>query len=586
MNRWNLLALTLLCASLAAVIVSALHIVRTDRAEALERFAQDRVEQVEQAARIIDEDLAHIEDDLRVAGQLSRTATNDEILGRELGALIEVMDHYRVIQVFDAEGKRTFSVGDIRPGGRDTNVEADMEAAARAARDRAEGDLFVSRPVTGLSSFRIFAYMLPATSTQPSVVVSCLVDTRSILDKLRLIAAAPGTHLLVIGPYGNPTPVSDSALSQIVAGVNLDDPKLSGYANLVRRMRLGGSGVVRVEREEAERLKLGNSDVFAAYASTLNKRGGSWAIATLRSAANLEAHDRVIVRRFGVAAGLVVLLILGFAAYVVTASRRTIADRERLKRLDQEQRLGAQLVRAEKLATVGVIAAGIAHEIGTPLAVVRGRAEYALGKLGPEHSLARGMNVIVEQIDLVSRTIRQLLDFSRVQPPATAAPVHVGEVARAVQELLRYEAERRKVKIALDVPEDLPAVAANPDELQQVVVNLVMNACHACRPGGHVHVTAQPEEPSPGGGAPRVRIAVVDDGNGIPPEHRAQVFDPFFTTKKRGQGTGLGLTIAAQIVRNHGGQIELESEPQRGSKVTLLWPAAPHSIEETHGSST
>ena len=234
--------------------------------------------------------------------------------------------------------------------------------------------------------------------------------------------------------------------------------------------------------------------------------------------------------------------------------------------------LTSQLLRAEKLATVGVLAAGIAHEIGTPLGVVRGRAEYLLGKLGEGHAQAPAIRVMVDQIDVVSRTIRQLLDFSRVKP-GLVQPVDVAPVARAVAELLRFEAERRKVAVDVDVPEGLPPALADADQLQQVLVNLVMNACDACKPGGRVHLEARRAEQAGPGDLVALRIAITDDGCGIAPEHREQVFDPFFTTKKRGQGTGLGLTIAAQIVRNHGGQIELESEPSRGTRVTLAWPA-------------
>jgi signal transduction histidine kinase len=247
--------------------------------------------------------------------------------------------------------------------------------------------------------------------------------------------------------------------------------------------------------------------------------------------------------------------------------------------------LASQLVRAEKLSTVGVLAAGIAHEIGTPLGVVRARAELLLGRLPPEQ--AAGAKIIVEQIDRITRTLRQLLDFSRVKP-ADASAVSVSSIARAVVELLRYEAERRRVTLETDVPDDLPAVAADPDELQQVLVNLVLNACDAYDASGpdaheaRVTIRARADETADPPGR-LVRIEIIDAGSGIPDELRHQIFDPFFTTKKRGKGTGLGLSIAAQIVRNHGGRIDLESEPQRGTRVTLLWPTAgARARRETH----
>jgi len=231
--------------------------------------------------------------------------------------------------------------------------------------------------------------------------------------------------------------------------------------------------------------------------------------------------------------------------------------------------LESQLLRAEKLATIGVLAAGLAHEIGTPLGIVRARAEYVLGKLGAGHGQARGVSVIIDQIDRVTRTIRQMLDFSRVRP-AAVRPVAMTQVATWLQEVLRYEAQRRQVSLRVEVPEGLPDVSADPDQLQQVLLNLVMNACDACREGGHVTVRAKVA----GDAWRSLLLEVVDDGCGIPEEQRQGVFDPFFTTKKGGQGTGLGLTVAAQIVRNHGGQIELSSEVGKGTRVAVTWPLA------------
>ncbi len=248
--------------------------------------------------------------------------------------------------------------------------------------------------------------------------------------------------------------------------------------------------------------------------------------------------------------------------------------------LSNLQALESQLLRAEKLATVGVLAAGIAHEIGTPLGVVRGRAEYLQGKLGGDSPHSAGMGVIIEQIDRVSRTIRQLLDFARLQPPQ-AQEVPCAQALRALDELLRLEAERRRMTLQVEVaPAALvPSLAADPDQLQQVLVNLVMNALDACAPGATVRVWAQPHPESS-----RVALHVEDDGCGIPPERQNQVFDPFFTTKKRGQGTGLGLTIVAQIARNHGAEVTLESgrtgSAPKGTRFTLWWPQA--RSEERH----
>jgi signal transduction histidine kinase len=236
--------------------------------------------------------------------------------------------------------------------------------------------------------------------------------------------------------------------------------------------------------------------------------------------------------------------------------------------------LSSQLLRAEKLATVGVLAAGIAHEVGTPLGVVRGRAEMLAARLEAANGQSESARVIVEEIDRISRIIQELLDFSRLSPAAAAQPMLLDDVASNATELLAFEARTRKVSISVEVG-PTPPVAANPDQLKQVLVNLMLNALHACSAGGHVILRASHDAQRR-----RAVIEVVDDGAGIPDALRHRVFDPFFTTKKRGKGTGLGLTVAAQIVRNHGGDIDLDSAEGQGTRVTVSWPLAERKLEE------
>ena len=245
-------------------------------------------------------------------------------------------------------------------------------------------------------------------------------------------------------------------------------------------------------------------------------------------------------------------------------------DRSQLRALED------QLVRAEKLVTVGVLSAGIAHEIGSPLAVIRGRAEHVLRYVdaGPR---ADDLRVIVKHIDNISSTIRQLLDFSRRQPITQRAVPLETSIERA-RGLLQWKLDARKLRLTVSLEEHLPTLAADPDQLQQVLVNLLLNACDASEPGQEILLRASAP---PGSG--RVRIELVDHGCGIAPEHLHAVFDPFFTTKKRGEGTGLGLPIASSIVRNHGGEIDLASVHGKGTTVTVSWPAITARAEARHG---
>ncbi|HZS37497.1 MAG TPA: ATP-binding protein [Polyangia bacterium] len=236
--------------------------------------------------------------------------------------------------------------------------------------------------------------------------------------------------------------------------------------------------------------------------------------------------------------------------------------------------LERSLQRVEKLATIGTLAAGVAHEVGTPLGIISGRAEQLLARLPDGDEAARkSLDSILAQVDKVSTTIRQLLDFSRTRPIETAA-VTPAQALGSAAALLEHRFRHAKVALAVDAPLTVAAVAADVGQLEQVLVNLLMNACDACAAGGHVtaRALAHPEQ------GDRVAIEITDDGSGIAAEHLPHVLDPFFTTKKRGQGTGLGLTIAADIVKNHGGTFEIDSAVGRGTTVRIVLPIA----KETH----
>jgi signal transduction histidine kinase len=255
---------------------------------------------------------------------------------------------------------------------------------------------------------------------------------------------------------------------------------------------------------------------------------------------------------------------------------RAVADVSVLVVIDDMTALGRieeRLLHSAKLVTAGQLAAGIAHEIGTPLNIARGRAELALSRLGPDHAQAPAQQVIIDEVDRVTRLIRQLLDYVRVRPlPAEPRAVDVAAAIERVATLLGPQASERGVTLAAGPPARLRAVRADPDHVQQILVNLVMNALDACPRGGRVELRAR------SGPGDEVILEVEDDGPGIPPEARPHVFDPFFTTKKRGQGTGLGLWVVAQLVRSHGGEIELgdapgADAPGAGTLVRITWPA-------------
>jgi two-component system, NtrC family, sensor kinase len=235
-----------------------------------------------------------------------------------------------------------------------------------------------------------------------------------------------------------------------------------------------------------------------------------------------------------------------------------------------------QLRHADRLRTVGTLASGIAHELGTPLNVVSGRAKMvARGEvIGQE--VAESCWVIVEQVDRMAKIIRQLLDFARRRAPARGAQPLV-TLAEQTLELLRPMAAKRQVTLAVE--EDQPGVQAEVDsgQVQQALTNLVVNGIQAMPGGGTLTVHLGRTQVAPpaevGGGSREVaQIVVEDQGQGIPAEHLPRVFEPFFTTKSVGEGTGLGLSVAHGIARDHGGWIGVESQVGRGSRFALYLP--------------
>ena len=246
--------------------------------------------------------------------------------------------------------------------------------------------------------------------------------------------------------------------------------------------------------------------------------------------------------------------------------------RERLQHAEELNRLEHQLVRAEKLATVGVLAAGLAHELGTPLAIIRGRAEILEEKTHwPE------IRTILEQSDHISTTLRQVLDFSREQP-VELRPTDVLASFQSAFGLLDFRLRQKRIQHRVEPSEGAFVIAADPDQFQQVLANLVLNACDAGAPGGTIVLRASIDAEEPG----QVRIDVIDDGCGVPDANLDAVFDPFFTTKPKGEGTGLGLPVAAGIVRNHRGKISIASHEGKGTTVTVFWPTNPTHDKTAH----
>ena len=252
------------------------------------------------------------------------------------------------------------------------------------------------------------------------------------------------------------------------------------------------------------------------------------------------------------------------------------AQEDRRKAEESRGLLERQVGHAERLAAVGQMASVIAHEVGTPLHVIAGRARSLGRSLSAEDPRHAEVETIREQVGRITRTMQEVLRSSRAIPVRREA-VDLHRLARDVVGIVAPEYARRAVDLALSVPAGLPTVPADGDALVQVLLNLLHNALAATPPGGRVEVAA---ELTARDGRPGVALAVTDTGSGIAPADLQRIFDPFFSTK-RSDGTGLGLSICRDIVRAHDGAIAVESEPGAGARFSVWLPGDRR--KERHG---
>ncbi len=265
---------------------------------------------------------------------------------------------------------------------------------------------------------------------------------------------------------------------------------------------------------------------------------------------------------------LPVMLALGAC---LTSFRRVaeIVDRVRQEKCDLDE----QLIQSQKLAAIGELSSGIAHEINNPLAVISQEAEWMTHLLGqpplgdqPELLEVRdSVKQIEKQVDRCRTITHKLLNFARRMDPVYQVE-DLSSLVADMSILVEREAANRDVSLIRDFPADLPGVCTDAPLLRQVILNLLTNALQAVGRGGFIRVTARQCDPG------HVEIRVEDNGMGIPKENLTKIFNPFFTTKEPGQGTGLGLSMCHAIVDRLGGRIGVESTVGKGTVFTVTLP--------------
>ncbi len=237
-------------------------------------------------------------------------------------------------------------------------------------------------------------------------------------------------------------------------------------------------------------------------------------------------------------------------------------------RMEAQRSAENRLIQAAKLAAVGEMAAGVAHELNNPLTTVTGFSELILGELPPDSVHREELEMVLREAKRASQVVRRLLDFSR-QGEHLRASGDLNEVVADVIALTKHLIQTSEVDLVLELDKDLPWVSIDNNQIKQVLLNLIHNALQAMPKGGKLKVSTYPAKREDRNW---VVMVVKDSGVGIPSDDQDRIFEPFFTTKGNRGGTGLGLSVTYGIITDHGGTIEVISEPEQGSSFTVWLP--------------
>ncbi len=323
-----------------------------------------------------------------------------------------------------------------------------------------------------------------------------------------------------------------------------------------------GSGV--------QEIKIKDKPTLIAYA-WLNET--PWAL-IVREPLNISHGKMYRTRQIIVISTVLILIIIALAVWFSIG----VLIKKAQESADTHEQLQLQLRHASKLASVGELATGVAHEINNPLAIVIATSGVIRDMLNPEFGLDARPENIIKELDAIdaavfrARTItRQLLDFGR-KNPTLPVPCNLN---RLIEDILQGFKQRafvvKNIEIKKQYDTNLPEIMAVPDQIRQIVLNLINNADHAIDGPGTITIATASDEK-------QVRVTVTDSGKGMTSEQVKKIFDPFYTTKEVGKGTGLGLSVSLSLVKSMGGSIDVQSMPARGSSFTVSLP-----IEITEG---
>ncbi|HEY8925027.1 MAG TPA: ATP-binding protein [Polyangia bacterium] len=360
----------------------------------------------------------------------------------------------------------------------------------------------------------------------------------------------------------------DEAVWHMTSGQVVASPALT--AALAR-----GASVVRLSRDQASELGLPARTALAGLSRVDAGPGGAWDVVAVATAGRERDREDWARRRLLLTVGVAVALVAALGGIALANQRKELLLERELAVASLEKRRDERLERAGRAAAMGTLAMGVAHEISTPLGVIAARAEQILPRVAHDERLAGGMTAILAQTDRINQVIRGLLGLARGDAPS-AERIDPRRLVDEAVAMVEHRFAKASVPLQKRIEDPVPAaVVGDPRLLEHAVINLLLNACDACRPPAGVTIALRQR------GDRQVEIAVEDGGCGISPADVDRAFEPFFTTKAREGGTGLGLAIAREIVASHRGKLVFSAGQERGTRAAILLPI--HATEAMDG---
>ncbi|HYF54878.1 MAG TPA: ATP-binding protein [Salinarimonas sp.] len=436
---------------------------------------------------------------------------------------------------------------------------SDRDYVMRAAPGDA-AQSYVSVPVEGRISGRSLFRVTRRTLEGPAGGVAFVAMDPDYLVGFYRSATRPGDSVTVAR--------ADGAVLVRDPPVTTGAQVLSPESGLMRSITRGERGVYRTtsELDRIERIhayeRIGPYPVYVSYGLSMTAVAAEW---------------RRNVLAYGIVAALAAL---GLAALSLVAMRRAAQERRSFRRWQEETRrreaAEAALRQSQKMEAVGQLTGGVAHDFNNLLTVIIGNLDMARRRMGPaDERVGRAIDNALQGAQRAASLVERLLVFSRRHPLAPQ-PVDLRRLVDGMADLLRRSLGEN-VALTVDIPEDVPPVATDPNQLETALVNLAVNARHAMPAGGRLAIAAaRADPPADADLAPGdyVALSVTDTGIGMPPEVLERVFEPFFTTKPIGQGTGLGLSQVYGLARQSGGGVTVDSREGHGTTIRLVLPRA------------